>query len=432
MEQIKLLLESLDNIYGWKIVEEIRTAEEVFFIKKKLDMNRSKEVHIFKVTLYVKFEEEGEVYLGQATAELAPFMEEDEMISILNDTKSAASFIKNKFYELPNQDKGESEITKNQFSTGELYEWIPKLTRAIYKADIHEDGAINSLEIFLNKSEKHIISSEGIDVQFSSYKVVIDLVAEWNGGKEPVELSTMLELGDINLDILEKEVASLIEETKERAYAKKTPNLSSTSVILTGKAVKEFLEYYQFKANAKAKYEGLSDYKIGEDIQGEVVTGEKLNIKMLPTLKGSSQSAPYDNDGILLKPVDLIKDGVLKTMLGTQQFASYIGIEPTGKLSNMVVGLGTISIDEIKLDSYIELVSFSDFQMRPISGDLGGEIRLANYYDGKETIAVTGGSLSTNVKDVQGSMVFSSEYVQYNTYYGPKYILFKDMAIAGS
>jgi len=431
MEQLKKILDTLTTIEAWKIVEETRTAEELFFIKKKLDMNRSKEVHVYKVTLYVEFEEEGKIYLGEATTEIDPSMEETEIRARLSDTRLAASFIKNQFYKLPEPSEEKAEVSENRFATGKLYEWMPKLAKAIYKADVYEAGGINSLEIFLNKSEKRILSSKGMDVAFVTYKVVVDLVAEWNDGEEPVELATMLTLGDIDLATLEAEVVALIEETRERAHAQATPNLESISVILTGEAVKDFLAYYMLKSNAKAKYEGISDYTIGQKLQGEKIEGTKLEIDMVPILKGSSQSAPFDQDGTLLKPVKLVEEGSLKTLIGSQRFASYLNIPATGVLTNMKVGLGTVSVKEMKETPYIELLSFSSFQMRPISGDTGGEIRLAYYYDGETTTAVTGGALSTNIKDVQSTMIFSSESVQYNNYYGPKYILFKNMAIAG-
>ena len=47
------ILDSTPNVNAWKIIDKEIQAEELFFIKKSLDMNRSKTVrHIF-LTIYI-------------------------------------------------------------------------------------------------------------------------------------------------------------------------------------------------------------------------------------------------------------------------------------------------------------------------------------------------------------------------------------------
>lgn len=60
------------DVDGYKIVETKVNSEELFFIKKDLDMNRSKDVHHFKVTVYKNFEENKMKYKGSSIVNIHP------------------------------------------------------------------------------------------------------------------------------------------------------------------------------------------------------------------------------------------------------------------------------------------------------------------------------------------------------------------------
>ncbi len=431
VDQIKQLLQELEGVYGWKLLEVSKSAAEVFFVKKTLDMNRAVHTLKYVVTIYVKFEDGGETYLGQSTTEIAPTMTVGDIRTVLADTKLAASFVKNKPFELPKPSEETPTLEKVEFATAPLSTWIPKLTKALYKNDIYEEGGINSSEIFLNLKQVRLLNSEGIDVSYDTYESMVEVVADWNDGEEPVELFKIMDFGDYAPEVLAGHVADLILESKERAHAAKTPNLDGVRVILSGDAVKDFLRYYVIKSSARLKYEGISQNEIGQKLQGEDVTGDLVSIEMLPMLKGSSKSMPYDPDGMTIKPIQLVKDGELLALLGDSQFASYIGIEPTGQINNFKVDLGSTTHDEMTKEPYIELLSFSHFQMNFLTGDFGGEMRLARYFDGEKVSYLTGGSLSANIKEVQGNMKLSSEGTQHDNYVGPKHLLFTGLDIAG-
>lgn len=432
MTKIKEILNGIEGLKGWKIVEVTKEAQELFFVKKRLDMNRSKDVHVYSVTVYVAFEEDGKQYLGESTTEIAPSMSYEAVKSQLLDTVKGASFVKNEAFTLAQPTTEVAMPLLSPLSEGKLIHWMPKFAKAVYKNDVYKAGGINSSEIFLNKVTKRIITSEGIDVSFDKYSSMIEVIADWNDGVEPVELFFLANFGGYQPDLISSKIGGLIEESRQRAHASATPNLDQINVILSGEAVRDLLRYYVGKSSARGKYEGISQFEIGQKLQGEDVQGDLLNIDMLPALEGSSRSASYDEDGVLLKPVSLIQDGQLKTLLGDTRFASYLGIPATGQINNIKVGLGSLEAAKMMEEPYLELVSFSDFQVNHLTGDFGGEIRLARYFDGKEVKAVTGGAVSSNIKDVQANMTFSKEGEQHDYYYGPKHIMFKDLKVVGS
>ncbi len=431
VELIKKILKENKKVSYWKVTELKKTSSEMFFIKQKLDMNRSKNVTDYLVTVYVDFEEGGEHYLGQSTTKIGPMMTEEEIRAYVVDAATGASFVKNKFYSLAGPSQDSEEVLESDFDSDALMTWMPKIAGAVYQKDILEEAGINSSELFLNRIQKRIITSQGIDVSYEAYKGMVEVIAESEGEGEAVELYMMEEFGSFKPDLLSVRVDELLDTTRKRAEAIKTPSISNIPIILSGEAVRDFLHYYIRKSNALAIFEGTSDYQLAMHVQGDEVTGDLLTIDMVPVMSGSSLSKPYDDDGVLMKPVRVIEEGVLKSYIGDTQYASYLAMPVTGTLLNMSVASGTMKPDEMSAGPYVKLLSFSDFQVNTMTGDFGGEIRLAEYFDGETTRFITGGAISANIKDVHGTMKMSDEVIQYNWYQGPKYIYFKGMDISG-
>lgn len=171
-------------------------------------------------------------------------------------------------------------------------------------------------------------------------------------------------------------------------------------------------------------YPGYSGYQAGMDVQGEKVQGEKLNI----TLHASN---PYSSEGIPMKDLTLLKEGELKAIHGNARFAYYLGVEPTGIYSAVKLDNGTKTLEEMKKEPYLYVVSFSDFSMDSLSGYFGGEIRLAYLFDGEKVTPVTGGSVSGNLLELQKDMAFSTERYKDKNYDGPFAVEFHGVAVAG-
>jgi hypothetical protein len=62
---------------------------------------------------------------------------------------------------------------------------------------------------------------------------------------------------------------------------------------------------------------------------------------MVSMCEGVANSSPVDEDGVVLKDIELIKDGVAQNMFGSYKFGYYLGIDkPTGNLPVVVVKEG--------------------------------------------------------------------------------------------
>lgn len=432
IQKIIDILSNMKNIDGWKInVHEIQ-SKELFFVKRELDMNRGKNVQQFLVTIYKDFSEGENKFKGSSSTKLSPGMNDDDIRTKLEEAAFSASFVKNEYYPLVKAFNNEPNGFKSNFSEEPLSEFLPKLTQAIFKADNKEKGFINSAELFLNKATTRIINSEGVDVSFEGYNGQIEFITNWDEGNEEVELFKDIKFSDYEPKAITDEVEKMLTISKERAQAHPTPSLKNHTILLTGEPVKRFLKYYYFHSNAKSVYEKMSTTKLNENIQGEDIKGDIISMKLDPSLRNSSFSTPYDQDGYPLKEVTIYDKGVLKNYWGANRYASYLNIETTGDIHNIVIEGGSKSINEFKSQPYIELLEFSDFQMNPLTGNFSGEIRLGRYFDGEKTIPVTGGSISGLLKDVQSHMYFSKELQQSNNFVGPETIQLFGLNISGN
>jgi predicted Zn-dependent protease len=435
IDRIKKILAD-QAIENWKIIEDEISSRELFFIKKDLDMNRAKDVTKYSVTLYRDFEEESTQYRGSAQVSLSSQASDEELLSTLEKAYLSASFVKNPWYPLAKPEKSTLSPIKSQFSQKELTPVLKKLQERLYVNDTFDKGGINSAEIFVNKYKRRFLNSEGIDVTFPRYQGDIELICDWKEGSEEVEIYNMFSFSDVDSNFIETECRDQIEHCRLRSLAEKSPDLKNIPIILTGEAVKETMGFYLTQSSAKMVFEKVGRGKIGEVFQekegkDEGVKGDLISITLEPEMEGSPHSAPYDSDGVALKRTEIFKEGKLLSYHGNLQYAHYLNVPASGSIKNISVTCGGQSVETWKKKPHVEILSFSNFQMDPITGDFGGEVRLALWFDGKETKPLTGASLSATLFDVQKEIYLSAEGVRKEGYDGPAYLMFPGGHLAG-
>lgn len=433
MEQLQKILRDIPEIKVYKIVEQSTESREAFFIKKELDMNRSKKVHYFQATIYKDFSTDGNDYRGSSTIQLHPTMGEDEVRTSVNQAAYAAGFVKNKFYPLVEPGRVKQQVPMSSFAGASLSDGISRLIAALYEGDTLERGGINSAELFLNKITTRIVNSRGVDLQKEHYRGELELITNWRESGEEVELYKDFHFATFQSGQLTQVVREMLELSREKALAVQTPALKRHPVLLTGEPVRDFLQYYYTQSAAQSVYEQTSILKLGQNVQGmdNGSQGDFISMKLDPFMENSTASTPFDEDGLPVDRVEIIRQGKLLNYWGNTQYCKYLGVPPTGNIRNMVFSGGSLSIPEMKQRPYLELLAFSDFQMDPLNGDFGGEIRLGRYFDGKGTTFVTGGSISGNIREVQAEMILSKELQRENHFSGPQTIQLSNVAVSG-
>lgn len=120
---------------------------------------------------------------------------------------------------------------------------------------------------------------------------------------------------------------------------------------------------------------------------------------------------------VLIDPKDINSEDIINTL---------ISIKDEG----LAYSDGSKTINELKEEAYLEIAAFSDFTVDSLTGNFGGEIRLAWYFDGSKVIPVTGGSISGNIMELQKELYLSKELQRDNNFIGPKAIKLINVTIS--
>ena len=423
MERIKQLLEKAD-IADYIVNGYTERTAELFFVKQQLDTRRIKDVEKFRVTVYRTEETDGKKRRACTDVTVLEEMTDAEILDALSGAYFAAQFAMNPYYELPDpvvapliEAKGALAEQAPEKSAGEM-------ARALFAAD-HEAGAfVNSAEIFVIQKRVHVVSSLGTDVSWTEASVKGEYVVQ---AKEPEDVEMYRDFGYTELDAeaLTAHVKEALTFVRDRAHAQRSLKSGDYDVILSDENVMQTLWFYAQRAEASMLYPGYSTWKVGDAVQGEA-TGERIDL----TLKVRQ---PYSDEGIPMKDLKLLENGVLQAVHGSNRFCRYLGITPTGNYRRFACNNpGTVTFAEMKNRPCLWAVTFSGFEMDSFSGHFGGEIRLAYLMENGKATPVTGGSINGNIFEAQKDLMFSKERYTELSYEGPYAMLLKSIPVAGT
>lgn len=410
-----------EDIEKFLINKTEKSSSELFFIKKSLDVRRTKKVSDYNVTVYRDIEKDGTRLRGSAAVSIFPTMTDEEIKNTLKDAFFAAQFAANPFFELVRGDG--TTVVDTSVVPQSADDAVKAMAKALYSADTDDEAFINSAEFFAVNETVRILNSDGVDVSFNRFSLKGEFVTQCKT-EEDVELHYSFDYDKIDEKAIADKAAEGIKAAKDRSVAKRCLKSGSCDVILSGEELKTVLSYYTDKANSAYIYPKYSDYSVGKELQGKEVRGEKLNITCIAT-------DPYSIEGIKMSDLKLAENGVLKAIQGGSRFAQYLGIEPTGTYKKIKLDAGTESLEEMKKKPYLRVEKFSDFQMDVFTGHFGGEIRLAYLFDGEKITKVTGGSVNGIITEAHKNLVFSKEKYSDSGYEGPLAVRLENVAVAG-
>lgn len=425
MERLfKLLKECGVDTYKVKCVDS--ESVELFYVLNKLETNRATDVHEVEVTIYIDKDNKR----GQSSFSYNPALDDEDIKAIIEKKKYSAAFALNQYYEIPS-DSGE-EVLKlsSNFDDMSLNEAGERIVKAVLKAKQYKEGTFSANEIFITKEKVRILNSKGVDHSYTHYIGFIELIPSWEEGEEEVETYHSFRFSSLDEEDITNKVNEAMELTKARFEAKKLELDKPVKVIIEGEDVAYYFGFFASNLSYDYKYQHMNRFELGESTQGDDITGTKLNIEAVPYYDGASASKSIDDDGVVLKPVTLVEDGIAKNLYGSYRMGYYLGVkEPTGILPIIKVAPGEKSFNEMKKEPYVRCVKFSSFQLEENSGFFGGEVRLGFYFDGEKEIPVTGFSIAGNIHELKSKVILSKELQVISRFVGPKYLEIKDMTI---
>ncbi len=416
LDIIKSVLSNQKGTDGYSVHATDTVSYELFFVHGNLETVRKSEHSSAQASVYVKHDGKlGSSNFGIDSSASARDIEEKAA-----QAASKALMIFDEPYELVGGGKFVGEIESNLCGKDEK-QIAADVAKAVIYACNEKDCDINALEIFVVTKTSTVLNSLGADKSQTKHTVSIEAIPTCNTGKESVELFETYEYGNFNKEAVMREIAARVQDVSARAKAKKPERTLDCPVILNPYDIREMFEEIVADADYSRVYLHSNLMSVGDKWQTNPV-GDKLTVTMRGAIDGSPASALFDRDGTTLKDVVIIKDGVLTANFGSNRFAQYLGKDATGALGCINVEAGNTPCGQLMKEPHLECVYLSGLQVDLYNDYIGGEIRLAYYFDGEKRIPVTGIAMSGKLSEVLNTLTLSKETVVSGAYKGPEKI----------
>ena len=412
---------------GWTVSDVRRRGWEFYFIRHRLDQNRARDVEHITLTLYRKFSDGEQNFLGSASAELAPTATREEAERLIEQLLSEARLVRNPLYTL-NTPRGEAVPAA---AAPDLRAISGEALRALRSVEESAAADINSYEIFTDSVERRFVSSTGIDVTEVYPASMAEVVVNARRDGREIELYRMYRSGSCDAAGLKASVEETLRFGCDKLRAQKTPALGKCDVVFSTDDARQIYDYFIDRMGAGMVYQGMSDFEIGKRVCTDE-GGDAVTVRALRRLENSSHNGAYDPEGAPVRDVTIIEESVAKNYYGSRMFTQFLGISESFIPGNFAVEGGRAPAAELREGRYLEVVEFSDFQVNPMNGDIAGEIRLGYLHDGDAVTVVEGGSVSGTMRELAGTMRFSKEQKQYNNYLIPAVTRLQGVSITGA
>lgn len=411
MENIIRILKEFPQVTNYKISETQKTSYETFFVHEKLETVRSTSTTDKSVTVYCSHDGK----LGNSAFAVYASTTEQELRQKIALAIEKARLVNNQAYELPKKESLADDIYSNmsEYSPADLARQIAK---ACFEANSEKNASINALEIFINRIRLHIVNGNGLDKCEQKYTAMIEAIPTWTEG-ESVELYERYDFSNFNYDEIKEEIAGKMQEVKDRYFATKPTANPACKVVLNAPELASLFRSIAYELSYSAVYAHSNAFKKGDNLQdGDC---DKLLITLCGQIEGSHRNRLFDDDGVSLTSTTIIENGVVINYHGDNRFAQYLGEKITGDLPCMKVNVGSLSEEDISKEPYFECLSMSGLQVDIYNDYIGGEVRLAYYFDGNKKIPLTGISISGKLSDALSTLRLSNKIVTHGGYRGP-------------
>ena len=423
MREIIAMLQANPQVSDYKIHLTKKESYESFYVKGKLETVRCTDTCDKVVTVYV----DHEGYKGDSQFFVYPSTTRDELKELIEKAVQKAALLNNKMYQLPANETGEYEVESN-FSAYPLPALSKSIAEAVFAANQVENADLNSVEIFVNRLTNTVCNSRGIHKTQVRYNAMVETIPTYNGASESVELYQQYNFSAFDADTVRKEISAKLQEVKARAAAIKPDFAMACKVVLNKQELEELFGTISQELSYGTVYAQAGVFHKGDAIQ-ETPTGDAITISMAGSVPGNVRSACFDSDGMTLKDKTIVEAGTAVAYFGDNRFGQYLEEVPTGNLRCLCVAPGSVPLESLNAEPCLEVLSMSGLQVDTFTDYIGGEIRLAYYFDGKTTIPVTGISITGSLKQVLSSIRLSCETTVHDGYSGPAKAILDNMKI---
>ena len=422
MEKIIDIIKEYSEVSDYKISKVSTQSYELFFVHTSLETVRSTSTTDRTVTIYVDHDGKR----GDSVFSVYASTTEEELRGKIELAIEKAKLVNNQSYTLPESETLDEEIYSN------MSEYAPKdlayeIAKACFAANEEQSGSINALEIFVNKISVRVVNSRGVDKQEHKYKAMVEAIPTWTENAESVELYECYNFSSFDFETVKAEIQGKMQEVKDRYFATKPAVNPTCPVVLNAPEIRELLWTLVSQLHYATVHSHSNAFKKDDVLQTSDC--DKLTVTLRGKIEGGSANALFDGDGVTLVDTKVIENGKVISYYGTNRFAQYLGEKVTGNLPCIQLAKGSVSVEEMQSNPYFECVSMSGLQVDVYNDYIGGEVRLAYYFDGEKRVPLTGISISGKLSEALDHLKLSEETTTSNDYFGPKKALLGKISV---
>jgi len=432
MKNINEITEILSKVKGaddFSAIQVTTNSYELFFVRGKLETVRFSESVKTQATVFSDHDgKRGSAVFGVFEGE-----NDGDISAKASKAVEKARLIFDEPYSLPCGDKAESGVIESNLNGLSEKEIAYSAAEAVERAcesvkENYPDTAVNALEVFVTTQIRQVKNSRGIDKTERKRTLSIEAIPTYGTGSESVELFETYTFGELDLSAITEELRARLIDVAERKNAALPKEKLRCPVILNPYESRTLFEELTGDIGFGRMYLRQNLHAVGDSLQS-APEGDKINVTMRGAIKGCAKSALFDADGTELKDVKIIEDGKIIAGFGSHRFAEYLGKTPTGALGCIEVGAGSRSAKELVSVPHLECVYLSGLQVDLYNDYIGGEIRLAYYFDGEKRVPITGIAMSGKLSEVLNTVKLSKERALCGAYFGPEKISIENMEI---
>lgn len=413
---MKKTLKHHDAITNWRLLIEDSISHEAFYVKDQTETRRLAKTQDITLSIDVKHDE----FLGSASLKIPTATDPITFETMLSTMIESAKLVYNKPFNpmnaQPLKPQAEPPMTQEPFAL--LDEVIKR-----YNGHTTKQAVFNQLEAFYTTITTRLITSTGIDYEKTMAQFAIEAIPTFNGSNS-VELYRYDTYKTLDETVIDQKARLALDDVKARYQATDVTLPNKLNVLLPHTELHQFFRSVIHDARFQSVYLGQASKAIGDMIQ-ENPKYDKITLTLTP----QSNADFFDHEGTVLKPISIIENGQLKAYYGGNQYASYLNETPTGLLRKVEVSAGSFAESALKSTPHLLIKALSGLQIEPYSDYIGGEIRLALYFDGEKTVPVSGLSFSGSLKHVLTHLKMSAQTVDEPKYKGPQMIELSHMHV---
>ena len=428
LKEIKELIEERIHPSSWEIRRVRRTSFQRYLIFAAEESQRVVENEKFLVTLYKKYEQDGQEVLGESTLALSAG---DDAREKLSAAWEMAAMVANPVFDLPEKGLTYPAVQSLDPEVKEhpLY-YLDRIRDDLMKAPL-ERVKLSSAEIFLELEEFEIVNSLGLAQTREESEILVEfvLLAEQGAGfgGESWGWKQARNYSDLRLGEALQKYARFARESQEAAL----PRSGTYSVVFSEEALDTLFNYFILQASGPARFQGWSRLELDLPVLSEI-KGEPLTLSSNPTIPGLLKTRSFDDQGLPLTPVEFIRENIFRKRLNSKRYADYLQEPATGGMANLQVSPGQKSLQELlNAGPVFHLLRFSTFEPNPITGAFSGEIRTGYFLKDGSATPIKGGSVSGIMQTAFQMAYFSREVTRRAQYLGPKAVRLERVEIAG-